>query len=162
MRGKKNLIIQEYIPCGELEFTVGICLDHQGKVLSKIALKRKLHDGISIAAISDDYHEIADYCARVAQSFSLLGAYGAINFQLRLQEGKKDGQPIIFEINPRFSSSTGMRSLLGINEPEILLRSQVLHQEVPPMMPKTGLVLRQYFDYYLPLEVLKSIGSVPF
>jgi len=103
-----------------------------------------LQDGVSIAAISDNYHDIADYCARVACS---LEAYGAINIQLRLEQGK----PVIFEINPRFSSSTGMRLLFGINEPECLIRSEVLGTEVMPVNPKTGLVLRQYTDYYFPL-----------
>lgn len=144
IKGKKNLILQEYILGEDQEYTVGICLNHKGKVISKIALKRQLQDGVSIAAISDNYHDIADYCARVACS---LEAYGAINIQLRLEQGK----PVIFEINPRFSSSTGMRLLFGINEPECLIRSEVLGTEVMPVNPKTGLVLRQYTDYYFPL-----------
>lgn len=150
VKGKKNLILQEYITGEEQEFTVGICLNHTGRVISKIALKRHLQEGVSIAAVSDDYHDIADYCARVA---STLRAYGALNIQLRL----KDGKPVIFEINPRFSSSTSMRLLLGINEPESLLRSEVLCQEVIPGRAETGLVMRQYTDYYFPLDRLKQI-----
>ncbi|ATW26853.1 ATP-grasp domain-containing protein [Candidatus Formimonas warabiya] len=154
--GRKNLIVQEYIAGEDQEFTVGICLDHQGKAISKIALKRYLQDGVSIAAVSDDYHEIADYCVGVAGTLS---AYGALNIQLRL----RDGKPVIFEINPRFSSSTGMRLLFGINEPEVLIRSEVLGQEMIPGRPETGLVLRQYTDYYFPLDRLKSMseGQVP-
>ncbi|MFZ5967266.1 MAG: ATP-grasp domain-containing protein [Bacillota bacterium] len=152
IKGKENLIIQEYITGEDQEFTVGICLNHRGEIISKIALKRYLQDGVSIAAVSEDYHDIADYCASVA---STLKAYGAINIQLRLRGGK----PIIFEINPRFSSSTGMRLLLGINEPESLIRSEVLEQEVIPGHPKTGLILRQYTDYYFPLDRLKQIRN---
>lgn len=147
IKGKESLIIQEYIIDEEQEFTVGICINHKGKVISKIALRRYLLEGVSIAAVSDDYHDIADYCAVVA---STLGAYGAINIQLRLKYGK----PVIFEINPRFSSSTGMRLLFGINEPESLIRSEVLCQEVIPGCAATGLVLRQYTDYYFPLDKL--------
>lgn len=149
---KKNLIVQEYLPEEEQEFTAGICLNRQGKVISKIALRRRLQEGVSIAAVSDGYHDIADFCARAACSLKEYGASGAINIQLRL----KDGKPVIFEINPRFSSSTGMRLLFGINEPESLIRSEVLGQEVMPLRPKTGLVLRQYADYYFP-----SVTSVP-
>lgn len=152
VKGKKNLIVQEYITGAEEEFTVGICLNHRGRVISKIALKRYLQEGVSIAAVSDDYHDIADYCARVVSS---LKAYGAMNIQLRL----KDGQPVIFEINPRFSSSVGMRLLLGVNEPESLIRSEVLCQEVIPGRPDTGLVLRQYTDYYFPLDRLKQMRN---
>lgn len=147
IKGKESLLIQEYITDEDQEFTVGICINQKGKVISKIALRRYLQEGVSIAAVSDDYHHIADYCADVA---STLGAYGAINIQLRL----KDGMPVIFEINPRFSSSTGMRLLFGINEPESLIRSEVLCEEVIPSCPATGLALRQYTDYYFPLDKL--------
>jgi carbamoyl-phosphate synthase large subunit len=143
--GKESLIIQEYLTDEEQEFTVGICINQKGEVISKIALRRYLLEGVSIAAVSDGYNHIADYCAVVA---STLGAYGAINIQLRL----KDDMPVIFEINPRFSSSTGMRLLFGINEPESLIRSEVLCQEVIPGCPSTGIVLRQYTDYYFPLD----------
>jgi len=152
VKGKKSLIIQEYLPDEEQEFTVGICMNQKGKVISKIALRRYLQEGVSIAAVSDGYHDIADYCARVA---STLGAYGAINIQLRL----KDGMPIIFEINPRFSSSTGMRLLFGINEPESLIRSEVLCHEVLPGCAASGVVLRQYSDYYFPLNELNSLST---
>lgn len=147
LKGKKDLIIQEYLTDEEREFTVGICINQKEKVISKIALRRYLLEGVSIAAVSDGYHDIADYCEVVA---STLGAYGAINIQLRI----KDGKPVIFEINPRFSSSTGMRLLFGINEPESLIRSEVLCQEVIPGKAVTGLVLRQYTDYYFQLDTL--------
>ncbi len=152
IKGKKSLIIQEYLTDEEQEFTVGICINQKGKVISKIALRRYLLEGVSIAAVSDDYHHIADYCAMVA---STLGAYGAINIQLRL----KDCMPVIFEINPRFSSSTSMRLLFGINEPESLIRSEVLCQEVIPDSAATGLVLRQYIDYYFPLDKLNALST---
>ncbi|MEW9095297.1 MAG: ATP-grasp domain-containing protein [Clostridiaceae bacterium] len=148
IKGKESLIIQEYLTDEDQEFTVGICTNQKGEVISKIALRRYLQEGVSIAAVSVGYHDIADYCAVVA---STLGAYGAINIQLRL----KDGMPVIFEINPRFSSSTGMRLLFGINEPESLIRSEVLCQEIMPKRAKTGLVLRQYTDYYFSLDRLK-------
>lgn len=152
VKDKKDLIIQEYLPDEEQEFTVGICINQKGKVVSKIALRRYLQEGVSIAAVSNGYQDIADYCAVVA---STLGAYGAINIQLRL----KDGIPVIFEINPRFSSSIGMRLLFGINEPESLIRSEVLCQEVIPGDAVIGVVLRQYCDYYFPLDKLITLST---
>lgn len=152
IKGKESLIIQEYLTDEDQEFTAGICINQKGEVISKIALRRYLLEGVSIAAVSDDYHHIADYCAMVA---STLGAYGAINIQLRL----KDSMPVIFEINPRFSSSTSMRLLFGINEPETLIRSEVLYQEITPCSPATGLVLRQYIDYYFPLDKLNFLST---
>ncbi|MBB6215363.1 hypothetical protein HNQ80_001452 [Anaerosolibacter carboniphilus] len=52
-----------------------------------------------------------------------------------------------------------MRLLLGINEPESLIRAELLSQEVIPEHPKTGLLLRQYTDYYFPLTRLKEIRN---
>lgn len=152
IKDKKSLIIQEYIEDENQEFTVGVCINKNGKVISKIALRRYLLEGVSIAAVSDDYNHIADYCAMVA---STLDAYGAINIQLRL----KDSKPVIFEINPRFSSSTGMRLLFGINEPESLIRSDVLCQEVMPVSAASGVVLRQYMDYYFPQDKFNSLHT---
>ena len=150
IEGRQNCLIQEYISGEEQEFTVGICCDHRSEVIAKIALRRYLRDGVTVAAVADDYDAIADYGASVAGA---LKAYGAINIQLRL----RDGKPVIFDINPRFSSSTGMRLLLGINEPESLLRSEVLGQKVIPKQAKKGLLLRQYADCYYPLERLKQV-----
>lgn len=150
LEGKKDLILQEYLASEDEEFSVGICLNFAGRVISKIALKRRLQDGVSIASVSENYNDIADYCAQVA---GVVGAFGAVNIQLRL----KNGKPVIFEINPRFSSSTGMRLLFGINEPENLIRAEVLKQEVIPGQPKTGLVLRQYADYFYPISKLEFL-----
>lgn len=152
IKGEKSLIIQEYLTDVEQEFSVGICINQEGKVISRITLRRYLQEGVSIAAVSEGYHDIADYCTRVAGT---LGAYGAINIQLRL----KDGIPVIFEINPRFSSSTGMRLLFGINEPESLIRSEVLGEDVIPCRAAHGMVLRQYTDYYFPLDKLNSLSA---
>ncbi len=145
LEGQKDIILQQYLPddCGE--FTTGICTGANGKVLSGVTLKRFLQDGMTIAADAEDFTEITDYCKQVAQ---VLKPYGPCNFQSRLLEGK----PYIFEINPRFSSSTGMRALVGINEAEILLRAEILGEEIyPSKIPKCS-VIRQYTDYLVPTE----------
>lgn len=145
LEGKKDLILQQYLPddCGE--YTTGVCTGTNGKVLSGITLKRYLQDGMTMSADADDYSEITDHCKQVAQ---VLKPYGPCNFQSRLLNGK----PYIFEINPRFSSSTGMRCLLGINEAEILIRSEILGEEISQIkIPKCS-VIRQYTDYLVSTE----------
>ncbi|PLS17550.1 hypothetical protein CVD28_11155 [Bacillus sp. M6-12] len=148
--GKNDMIIQQYLPDDQNEFTVGICCGTNGEILSAIALNRRLQDGITIAAKSDYYPEITELCKQVAKSLHLTGP---CNFQLRLLKGK----PVIFEINPRFSSTTGMRTLLGINEPEILLKADLLGEKIPNLKILKSYVIRQYADYLVPVEQIEKL-----
>jgi len=145
LENKKDMILQQYIPddCGE--FTTGICTGANGRVLSGITLKRYLQEGMTMSADADDFTEITDYCKEVAR---VLKPYGPCNFQFRLLGGK----PYIFEINPRFSSSTGMRCLLGVNEAEILIRSEILGETICQKQIEKCSVIRQYTDYLVPTE----------
>ena len=83
--GKKNLVIQQYLPEDGGEFTTGICTGAGGKVLSGITLKRTLQDGMTMAAESGNFSAITNYCKRVA---TVLKPYGPCNFQSRLFGGK--------------------------------------------------------------------------
>lgn len=152
---KKDMILQQYLPDDQEEFTVGVCSGADGNVLSSIALKRQLQDGMTIVATSDNYKDISDYCKKVA---STLKPYGPCNFQLRLWKEK----PYIFEINPRFSSSTGMRTLLGVNEPEILLQGELLQEKIPELKIQRASVIRQYTDYLVPTEQILKLEKEKF
>jgi carbamoyl-phosphate synthase large subunit len=151
MLDKKQYIIQQFIPETNGEFTVGICLGSDGKVLSSIALKRTLKDGMTMVALADDYPSLCRYCEQVAQA---LKAYGPLNLQLRTE----NGVPYIFEINPRFSSSTGMRIALGVNEAELLIRSEVLGETVTkPTVVRAG-VIRQFTDFVITKEQMERFS----
>lgn len=150
---KRQYLLQEYLPDTDGEFTVGICMGAKGNILSSVALKRTLREGMTMAALSDQYTDICAYCERVAVS---LGAYGPLNIQLRL----KQQQPYIFEMNPRFSSSTGMRIALGVNEPELLLKGEIFGQSVTKPVVEQKLVLRQYADYVFPLSKTKELKRI--
>lgn len=73
-----------------------------------------------------------------------------------------NGKPYIFEINPRFSSSTGMRTLLGVNEPEILLKAEVLQESIPERQILKASVIRQYTDYLIPTEEIEILKNKRF
>ncbi|WP_094606546.1 hypothetical protein SPSIL_056990 [Sporomusa silvacetica DSM 10669] len=154
LENKKDIILQQYLPddCGE--FTTGICTGANGRILSGITLKRYLQEGMTMSADSGDFTEITDYCKRVAQ---VLKPYGPSNFQLRLLSGK----PYIFEINPRFSSSTGMRSLLGVNEAEILIRAEILGEAINQNKILKCSVIRQYIDYLVPTDKIVMLQLPP-
>lgn len=155
VRGRQGFIIQQYLPEGPGEYTTGICAGAGGRILSGITLKRFLQEGMTMAAVADDYDRITGYCKKVAE---VLKPYGPCNFQLRLL----DGRPVIFEINPRFSSSTGMRCRLGVNEADILLRSEILGEAVAPQKIKKAGLIRQYKDYLVPIEQMETLEKEKF
>jgi carbamoyl-phosphate synthase large subunit len=104
-------IIQEYLSDVNAEYTCGvICFN--GQVVHSIALKRTLKAGHTHVAehIEELDESILSYIKGIAQ---VLRPHGSCNFQLRID---KDGAPKLFEINPRNSGTTFMRSLFGYNE----------------------------------------------
>lgn len=115
-----NPIIQEYIGNELNEYTCGIIfLD--GELKNKISLKRSLKDGNTF--ISEHFREsnkkINDYIDNIAK---LLKPYGSCNLQLRVDD---KGIPKLFEINPRHSGTTYIRSLFGFNEIIFILKKEL-------------------------------------
>ena len=68
-----------------------------------------------------------------------LGVKGPLNIQCRFV----DGEIKVYEINPRFSGTTSIRAMMGFNEPEILINSNILGKKIKQRFPyKTGSVIR--------------------
>ena len=106
-----NPIIQEYVGNDNLEYTCGVlCLDSQLK--ESIVLRRSLKDGNTY--ISEHNKEVEDIIYDYIKDISCkLKPFGSCNLQLRID---KNGIPKLFEINPRHSGTTYIRSLFGYNE----------------------------------------------
>jgi carbamoyl-phosphate synthase large subunit len=145
-----SLMIQEYVGTPESEFTVGILSKLSGGSVSGVALRRDLSASLSVrtkipnqtgrselgsnlvvsSGVSqgwfDLYPDIVKQCREVADS---LDSRGAINFQCRID----DRGVRIFEVNPRLSGTTSVRSIQGYNEVEYLIRSAVLNEANPPL-----------------------------
>jgi carbamoyl-phosphate synthase large subunit len=138
-----NPIIQELIGDNENEYTCGVlCLD--GKIINSIALRRYLKEGNThIAEYKKDFNpKIYTYIEKIALKLNL---YGGCNFQLRLGENQ---EPYLFEINPRFSGTTYMRSLFGFNEVEYVIKTFSGH-ELKPFKLNEGKVYRYYEEKLL-------------
>jgi carbamoyl-phosphate synthase large subunit len=101
-------IVQEYIGSDSDEFTLGLYSNgDQNKI---IAFRRLLS---SSGYTSWAKHEVNDKFLELGIAIAdKLKLEGSINIQLRLHEG----EPYIFEINPRFSSTVFIRSELGFND----------------------------------------------
>ncbi|MBK9575100.1 MAG: ATP-grasp domain-containing protein [Rhodoferax sp.] len=143
----QSVLVQEYVGRVDQEFTVGVLFDGGGRLINSIALNRFILTSLSnrlrvpnrtsrtdlgpVLGVSsgvsqgrvDDFPEVRAYCERVGLA---LGAKYAINVQCRLV----DGQPMIFEINPRFSGTSSIRAMLGFNEPDLLIRKHVLGEDL--------------------------------
>lgn len=102
-----NFIFQEYIDSND-EFTCGIYKHKNFR--ENIIFKRVLSGGYTSYAEKIENDAIFSLLNTISDSEKI---NGAINVQLRLSE---DGVPLVFEINPRFSSTVGFRHLAGFQD----------------------------------------------
>jgi carbamoyl-phosphate synthase large subunit len=82
-----------------------------------------------------------------------LNCIGPANVQLRVTARG----PVVFEINPRFSSTTSARPLFGYNDVEMSIRNFMLNQPVERPQIKGGRFLRMIQDVYIPEETFEQV-----
>ena len=104
-----DYIWQELIPSTLGEFTCGLyrCVDKTSRC---VIFKRRLNGGLTGYGEVVRNKVIEETCLALADSLDL---YGSINVQLRLLN---KSTPMIFEINPRFSSTVRMRDSIGFQD----------------------------------------------
>lgn len=144
---RPDAVVQEYLEPASEEYTVGGYRSLRQGYLGQIIMRRELAAGLTYKAevVNDDA------IARLARSvFETFDIWGPTNLQLR----KTAAGPRIFEVNPRFSSTTVMRAHFGFNEAELCLRDVVLGEHLSPPVVRLGYALR-YWD-----EVYVDSGSV--
>jgi len=99
---------QEYLSPDDQEYTCGLYRSKAGEIRT-IILKRRLDGSLTVYGEVRENMEIEVMLNRLAE---LLDLQGSINPQLRLTERG----PVMFEINPRFSSTVMFRHLLGFKD----------------------------------------------
>ncbi|GAW93289.1 ATP-grasp domain-containing protein [Calderihabitans maritimus] len=143
-------IVQQYLLPEDEEYTVGLFLPKPGECAGSIVMKRRLDGGVtSVAEVVED-KEIQELCTRTVVA---LGAVGPCNIQLR----KTEEGPKIFDVNPRFSSSTVIRAYFGFNEPEMAIRCYVMNEEVKVGRIARGVALRYWHELYVKPEEMKKL-----
>lgn len=157
-------LVQEYVGSHENEYTVGVLSGKDRQPISVVGIKRAILSGLSnrikmrslhregeILSISSGISQgrvIIDkdlnrQCIAIAET---LGSEGPINIQCRVV----DGVVYPFEINPRFSGTTYMRALAGVNEPDIYVRRYLLREtDLPTRQPKEGYILRGLEEVFI-------------
>lgn len=133
-------MLQEYIP--GIEYTNAVYKDAFSNEIYVITLERTLKDGMSNEVKVIFNKGIEDLCIEVAKKLNI---NASINIQLRKEPGKA---PIIFEINPRYSSTTFMRSRFGFNDVMYAFENIVLKKSIPPPKIQPGEAYRYITEYY--------------
>jgi len=104
----RDFVYQELLDPYKKEVTCAVYRNNAGEVFT-IQLERELVGGLTGWAVVIDDSKINDMLNKIAIGFDLKGS---INVQLRITEHG----PMVFEINPRFSSTAMMRHLLGFQD----------------------------------------------
>jgi carbamoyl-phosphate synthase large subunit len=166
-----GFMIQEYVGTPNQEFTVGVLHDLDGRYVNAIAVKRHLNSGLSVrtsvsnrtarkelgprlvisSGVSQGeigrFDEVTRQCREIAER---LGSRGPLNLQCRFVDGKVR----VFEINPRFSGTTSLRAMSGLNEPDLLLRRHLLGEEIGQDAPyQEATILRSLAETLQPCAV---------
>ena len=147
-----GFMIQEYVGTPDQEFTVGVLHDLDGRYVNSIAVKRHLNSGLSVrtsvtnrtgrkelgprlvisSGVSQGdigrFAEVTEQCREIADR---LESRGPLNLQCRFVDGKVS----VFEINPRFSGTTSLRAMVGLNEPDLLVRRHLLGDDIEQDTP---------------------------
>ena len=103
-----DYVVQEFISYEDGEFTCGVYRSSKNEIRSQI-FKRELTSGYSGYGEVVKSIVITDLLEKIAIKLDLVGS---INVQLRI----KKNIPMIFEINPRFSSTVFYRHLFGFED----------------------------------------------
>ncbi|MDO6595879.1 ATP-grasp domain-containing protein [Oceanihabitans sp. 2_MG-2023] len=133
-----NPVIQELVGNDDTEYTCGVIF-FGDELKAQIPLRRTLKAGnTAVSEYSSSFSEkINEYVAQIAVK---LKPFGSCNLQLRVDN---NGIPKLFEINPRHSGTTYMRSLFGHNEVIYTLK-YLLEKEETSFTLKEGKALRYY------------------
>jgi carbamoyl-phosphate synthase large subunit len=133
--GDNNYIAQEYLK-GD-EYTAGIYLGDDKEVKGICVLRRELKDGSTYTAervLNLDYEKTLIHVARALD-------LKYVNVQFRL----KNGDVCPFELNGRFSGTTGIISSV-FNAPEMAIRETILNEEIAANNDRKKFYVMRYYD----------------
>jgi len=147
---KNNLVVQELLSEEQGEFTTG-CIVVEKKCKAIVSLKRDLRDGNTYRAYRNGQNKHDELIGKIAET---LGVEGPVNFQYRI----KNGEPIIFEINGRFSGTTPLRYMFGFNEVEALINHLFGIKEIKQPVLRDGSVFRTFSDVFVENTQLNELG----
>jgi carbamoyl-phosphate synthase large subunit len=117
----ESLLCQPYLP--GTEFTVSVVVWRDGEVQAVVPKEIISKIGVTKMAITRKNKKIHQLCSNIQEK---LKANGPFNVQLKL-DGQ--GDPVVFEINPRFSTSITLTMASGVDELGGLLSQALFGKE---------------------------------
>jgi len=138
-----------------LEYTVGVVMATDGDFMGSISIQRELKGGFSYRMIVDDFSEVRKNAEAIAEK---LGARGSINVQCFMT----DKGIITFEINPRFSGTTPIRSACGFNEVDAVIHNFLFGEKTNLDFKKGILVIRYLNEMYINVKTLRKLKKQGF
>lgn len=146
-----NPIIQEYLATEDSEFTCSAFF-FKKKNYGVIVGQRWLRNGDTYKALFKRNPKLENFIGAVGEKLGLLGP---CNFQLR----QTRRGPVIFEINCRFSGTTGSASFLGFNVVSALL--QIVCFKRPPyrLHAQEAYMLRYWNELFVDQAQITALGK---
>ena len=149
-------VLQEYVSADEGEYTIGVLSQTDGSVAGSILLRRTFQSMLSVHEQTDQFlissgssqgtFEHAKTLQSQAEAMAAaLGSTGPLNIQARVRQGNL----MLFEINPRFSASTYLRTLSGVNEVGLYIQHLVSKRQIAYPAWKEGLALRTFGEVFV-------------
>jgi len=133
-------IIQEYLTDDDQEYTC--CVFSDGKIFRSINIKRKLKGGFTYSGEVVESKLIDSYIEEISK---LLKLQGSINLQLRMT----NRGPVLFEINPRFSSTVVFRDKLGFSDLIWSIQLKFGYKVEKYIKPRDGTKIYRGIDEYI-------------
>lgn len=121
---------QSYLTPEDQEYTCPVYSSPQSG-MRILLLKRKLVGGLTGSGVVVESEEIERYVRQISECIQL---DGAINIQLRLS----DNGPLLFEINPRISSTVVFRDKMGFTDVRWWVADKLGLKCPPYHAPKAG------------------------
>lgn len=147
-KNKIEFLIQECITAEEC--TVGVVISKSGMTMGSVSILREIKSGFSHRMTVTDVTEARATAEELA---SKIGAQGPLNVQFFLTEEK----PIVIEINPRFSGTTPVRSAVGFNEVDAVLRDFLFNEQIPLRFSEGVVAVRYLDEVYATTSALKEL-----
>ena len=137
-----GMVWQDFLFPEDQEFTCAVYVTSD-MVIRNLQIKRVLICGFTGKGVVVINNKITSYLETIIRTFNLPGCY---NIQLRLT---RDG-PLVFEINPRLSSTLVFRDKLGFNDLRWWL-SELLNFAVPDYsdIPEGKKIYRGNIEYII-------------
>lgn len=151
-----SYIVQEYISDTEGEYTIGVLSNTDRTVAGSILMRRTFQNMLSVHERTEDFlissgssqgafkHD-EDLQSQAEAMAAAIGSTGPLNIQARLHRGRL----ALFEINPRFSASTYLRTLSGVNEVDLYVQHLASCRNIKYPNWREGLALRTFGEVFV-------------